>query len=300
MRGRALSAALFLAAALSAAAQEPASRGDSYLIPQTIFVGDRGRLVVPLGQAFMGVEAFVRSSSPELPVSRDLAVSRIELEHRNGNARLLIDFIPYAPGPLPLPPIVVPASPEPLTVTGLEVSVASILAPQEAFLSDPASPLTVPGTGFIVYGAAAAFLVLLSTGIGGSLWGRKHFASFRERFRRRRLLRSMKRFLIRLRSESQREGKGQGELFSLLSGEFREFLSYFTQINCRVLTPGEFKGIRLSPAENLNGNYLCDLFSRWEIIRFSGSRIGRDDLLAVLDELRLYISELDRSEKAAS
>jgi hypothetical protein len=248
----------------------------------------------------MGVEAFVRSSSPELPASRDLAVSRIELEHRNGNARLLIDFIPYAPGLIPFPLIVVPASPEPLMVTGLEVSVASILAPQEAFLSDPASPLAVPGTGFIVYGAAAAFLALLAVGIGGSLWGRKHFASVRERFRRRRLLRSMRRFLIRLRSESQERGGGsQRELFSLLSGEFREFLSYFTQVNCRVLTPGEFKGLRLSPAENLNGNYLCDLFRRWEALRFSGFRIGTEDLLAVLDELRFYVGELDRAEKAA-
>ncbi|MDR2619341.1 MAG: hypothetical protein LBC62_10765 [Treponema sp.] len=299
MRSPALCAAIFLVAALFAAAQESASTGDSYLIPQTIFVGDRGRLVVPLGQAFMGVEAFVRTSFPELPASRELAVSRVELEHRNGKARLLIDFIPYSPGLISFPPIVVPASPEPLRVAGLEVSVASILAPQEAFLSDPASPLTVPGTGFIVYGAAAALLVLLSAGIGGSLWGRKHFASFRERFRRRRLLRSMRRFLVRLRSESQARRGGEGELFSLLSGEFREFLSYFTQVNCRVLTPGEFKGLRLSPAENLNGNYLCDLFRRWETLRFSGSRVGQDDLLAVLDELRVYISELDRAEKAA-
>jgi hypothetical protein len=296
--------AALLGMALSAAAQEaPAggAREDPYLIPQTIFVGDRGRLVVPLGQAFMGAGAFVRSAKEELPSAPDLTISRIELEHRNGNARLLIDFIPYVPGFVSFPPIVVPASPDPLMVTDLEAAVASILTPQESSLADPAAPLAAPGTGFIVYGAAAGILSLFFLGIGGSLWGRKHFASFRERFRRRRLLRTMERFLLRLRAESLGERPSpQGELFSLLSGEFRGFLSYFTGVNCRVLTPGEFRELKFSPADVIDGNYLCDLFRRWEALRFSGSRVGRDDLLAVLDELRDFIRELDRTERAAS
>jgi hypothetical protein len=202
-----------------------------------------------------------------------------------------------------LPVIEVPSSQ--LKVSGLECSVASILSPQEASLAEPAAPLTVPGTGLLIYGAAAGILFIIFLGIGGSIWGRKHFSSFREKWRRRRLLRVMERFLARLRTES--EGGSihrQTELFSLLSGEFREFLSILTGVNCRILTPPEFREVSLSAGDLLKGDYLCDLFRRWETLRFSGSAIGRGDLLKVLDELHEFIISLvpsaEAKEKAVS
>lgn len=273
---------------------------DSYLLPQTIFVGDRGRLVTPLGQVYMAAEPFVYTTPDKIPQGEDVVVSRIELEHRNGSARLLIDFIPYAPGTVHFPPVTIPISgSDPLTVTGLSAQVASILRPQEASLSGPAAPLTVPGTGIVVYGTAAAVLVVLLTAAGMGIWGRKRFAAYRERFRKRRLLRAMDRYLRRLGAENNAAGVfRQGELFSELSGEFREFLSLFTGINCRVLTPSEFGDLR-TPAE-LSGVYLRDLFKRWEILRFSGKKIGQKDLSAVLDEVKGFIVGLDKAEKAAS
>jgi hypothetical protein len=281
-------------------AQDNQKAETPYLIPQTIFVGDRGRLVVQLGQAFLGADAFVHTAPELLPKADDLVITRIELEQRNGNVRLLIDFIPYAPGIVTFPVIEIPSSvEEPLRVSGLTASVASILSPQEASLAEPAAPLTVPGTGLLVYGAAAGILFLAILGIGGSIWGRKHFSAFREKWRRRRLLRVMERFLRRLRAES--EGGSlhrQMELFSLLSGEFREFLSIFTGVNCRILTPVEFRD--LTAGDTLKGDYLCDLFRRWETLRFSGSKIGRGDLLQVLDELNEFVLSLAKTEKAAS
>jgi hypothetical protein len=284
---------------------DPSPRGnggavDSYLLPQTIFVGDRGRLVKPLGQAYMAARPFVYAAPDTIPPAEDMVISRIELEHRNGSARLLIDFIPYVPGTVSFPPVIIPIDgSEPLTVTGLTVQVASILRPQEASLSGFAAPLTVPGTGIVVYGAAAVVLVFLLAAAGMGIWGRKHFTAFRERFRKRRLLRAMARYLRRLGAESNSAGIfRQGELFSELSGEFREFLSLFTGINCRALTPSELGGIH-APAE-VSGMYLCDLFRRWEILRFSGKKIGREDLSAVLDEVRGFIISLDKAERAAS
>jgi hypothetical protein len=280
--------------------QETGGYGDSYLLPQTIFVGDRGRLVKPLGQAYMTARPFVYTAPDKIPTGENIVINRIELEHRNNSARLLIDFIPYAPGIVNFPPVIIPVdNGESLAVTGLTVRVASILRPQEASLSGPAAPLTVPGTGIVVYGTAAAVLVLLLTAAGMGIWGRKHFAVYRERFRKRRLLRTMDRYLRRLGAEIDSAGViRQGELFSELSGEFRGFLSFFTGINCRVLTPAEFSGIP-APAE-VSGMYLCDLFKRWEILRFSGKKIAREDMSAVLDELSRFILGLDKAERAAS
>jgi hypothetical protein len=295
--------------------QEEDTSKNSYLIPQTIFVGDRGRLVIPLGPSFAGAEPFIRFSPDaenRAASPLDLVITRIELEQRAGNsalpARLLIDFIPYAPGRLLFPAITIPASPEPLAVSGFSVTVASILKPQEASLAESAAPLAAPGTGLIIYGSSAAILVLLIVCICGALWGRRHFSYFREHFRRRRLLRTMERFLKHIKVESSAGGTGhQVELFSLLSGEFREFLSLFTGENCRVLTPGEFRHFTLFKMEDmpenlpdvLKGDYIADLFHRWELLRFSGSPVGQNDVLLAMEELRSFIGALFLAEHAA-
>ncbi|MDR2076663.1 MAG: hypothetical protein LBP61_07010, partial [Desulfovibrio sp.] len=160
-------------------AQDTGSPGsqDAYLIPRTIFVGDRGRLVVPLGQAFTAAEAFVRSAAGELPEAADVVITRIELENRNGSPRLFIDFIPYAPGVLSLPALVIPVpGGKTLELSGLKAAAASVLAPHETALSAPALPLSAPGTGLIIYGTAAGILCVLFLGLGLSVWGRRNFA----------------------------------------------------------------------------------------------------------------------------
>jgi hypothetical protein len=265
---------------------------DAYLVPQTIFVGDKGRLVVPLGQAFMAAEAFVRSASGELPETADLAITRIEMENRNGSPRLLIDFIPYAPGVLALPALKIPVpGGEPLELSGLKVTAASILAPGETALSPPASPLPAPGTGLIIYGTAAGILIVLFLSLGLSVWGRRNFAFFWARFKRRRLLRIMARFLRRLDAESRAgKTKSPGEYLSMLSGQFREFLSLFTGTDCRPLTAGEFLTL------SFYGDFLCAFFRRCDRLRFSGNGIERRDLAAELEEVRSFIGILVQAE----
>ena len=207
-------------------------QAEAYLVPQTVFVGDRGRLVVPLGQLFAGEEAFVREAPGELPKTGDLVINRIELEKRSGTPRLLIDFVPFAPGILTLPDIVPSKRPlsrlelETLTVRGLKAEIASILVSGDSSLSNLALPLNAPGTGLVIYGGAAGILLALFLGIGVSFWGRRHFSELLERFRRRRLLRAIKRFLIRMGAQASRKKDDEAAgLFAILSGEFREFLT---------------------------------------------------------------------------
>jgi hypothetical protein len=285
------------------------SRTESpYLLPQTIFVGDSGRLVVPLGRSFASVEAFVRETSAGLPESPDLVITRLELEHRGEITRLFIDFVPYAPGLLSFPPLEFQAGDETLTVTGLEAQVASILVPSQTALSEPVPPMAVPGTSLLVYGTAALVLCVLFIGIGGSLWSRRHFRELWERFRRRHLLRAMSRFLRRLEQEGGTEKKGNPVYYlTLLSGELREFLSLFTGINCRPLSAGEF--VELTPdcyshsaasSPLLTPEFLRDLFRSWDTLRFSGRNIDKIDLFLALEQTKQFIAALDRAEKERS
>jgi hypothetical protein len=276
-----------------------------YLVPQTIFVGDSGRLVVPLGRAFARITPFILDVPDKLPETPDILIRRLELERRGGATRLLIDFIPYAAGVLSIPDLEI-LSPgegtEPLVLSGLEVQVASILNPSQMTLSGPAAPIAAPGTSFLIYGTIIVVILLLSMGIGISLWGRRHFRDLLELFRRRRLIRAMGRFLRCLRQECSLEKEGDpGYYLTLLSKELREFLSLFSGINCRSLTPGEFLELPLSQtALTLGPVYLCWLFQTWETLRFSGQKMEMPEMFMALDEIERLIVALEKEEKEKS
>ena len=299
-----LLAAFLLLFAPGAPAQS--SRTDQpYLVPQTIFVGDPGRLVVPLGRTLTGINPFVVEDPEKLPDTPELRIRRLELERRGGNSRLLIDFIPYAPGTLYLPALeILPPGDdtEALVVTGLELQVASILTPSQMTLSEPASPLAVPGTSFLIYGTMLILLLFLCLGIGVTLWGRRNFRELLEHYHRRRLIRAMTKFLRCLRQECGFEKEGnEGYYLTVLSGEFREFLSLFTGINCRSLTPGEFLELPLSQkALALGPVYLCWLFRTWDTLRFSGKGMEMADIFEALAEIERLIAALDKEERERS
>jgi len=273
-----------------------------YLVPQTIFVGDSGRLVVPLGRAFARITPFILDVPEKLPETPEIMIRRLELERRGGATRLLIDFVPYAAGTLSLPDLEIQSpgeGTEPLVLSGLEVQVASILNPSQMTLSGPASPIAAPGTSFLIYGTIVFVILFLGLGIGISLWGRRHFRELWEMFRRRRLIKAMTKFMRCLRQECTLEKEGDaGYYLSLLSKEFREFLSLFSGINCRSLTPGEFLGLPLSQtALALGPVYLCWLFQNWETLRFSGQKMEMAEMFMALDEIERLITALDKEEK---
>ena len=276
-----------------------------YLLPQTIFVGDPGRLVVPLGRAYAGIDAFVLEDPQKLPETPEMTIRRIELERKGGGSRLLIDFIPYASGLVSFPPLelfsveALPMGAVFPTLTGLEVQVASILSPSQMFLSEPASPLAVPGTSLLIYGTILLLLFVLALGIAGSLWSRRHFRELWDRFRRRQLLRGMTKFLRRLKQECGLEKDGKAAVYlTRLSGEFREFLSLFTGINCRSLTAREF--LELPFDSVIDSTFLCRLFRSWDTLRFSGRGMEMEEMFAALGEMDKFVAKLDRAEREKS
>jgi hypothetical protein len=282
----------------------PASsqEGDApYLIPQTIFVGDKGRLVVPLEPGMVeaaGVKnTTIRDSG--LPRSTDLVINRVELERRGTSSRLLIDFQAFTPGRITLPPIEITFKENGAsrTFTGLEITVSSILQVEQQgmVLSGPAAPLIAPGTIALIYGTILGIILLLLALTLTGFKGRTRLRDFAEGWRRRRVIRAMGKSLKRLRDmETGREG----EILETLSGEFRTGLGVLTGMNCRAMVPREFlalpalgEGYALSPAA------LSELFRRCDTLRFSGTGIEQGAVVSLLDEFKEMTLLLEAAEK---
>jgi hypothetical protein len=272
----------------------------SYLIPQTVFVGDAGRLVLPLGLVFAGVKGAVVDAPEALPRAKDLVISRIELENRGTNPRLLVDFIAYAPGIVELPPVKIAS----FTFTDLQIRIASILETEEnsPVLSGPETPLAAPGTSTLIYGTVLGFILLFLVLITGILWGLPWVWLYRQGVRRRRILRAMDRILRQQRNNLLKRKAGEEKLILVrISSEFRSFLALITGENCRALVPREFIGLPLpaSGEKSLSGQFLAEIFRDCDALRFSGCAIGGPEVLAIIDRIKVFIDALDRAEGEA-
>jgi hypothetical protein len=266
-----------------------------YIIPQTIFVGDKGRLVFPLGSAFAETESAVIQTA-DLPRSADLVISRVELERRGASARLLIDFQAYVPGLIVFPPIEIASH----VFTGLEVNISSILSIERRgmVLSGPAEPLAAPGTAVMIYGTILGIILLfLSLALGG-FWGKTRLSSFAERIRRRRVIRAMGRILKRLWNAGTDKTDKNRETLETLSREFRTFLGILTGTNCRAMVPREFLTLpALGTGYGLSPSALSELFRHCDTLRFSGAAIGKDAVFNLLEEFRELTDLLGAAEK---
>jgi hypothetical protein len=272
--------------------QTVSGTAEPYTIPQTIFVGDKARLALPLGSAFAGTDPEV-IRGPLLPRSGDLAITRVELEKRGAAAMLLVDFQAYLPGRISLPPIEIASH----TFAGLEVTISSILSVerQGMILSAPAEPLAAPGTAALIYGAILGIILLFLALALGGVWGRTRLRSFAERLKRQRVIRAMGRTLKRLRAASP---GGDLAIPETLSRDFRVFLGILTGINCRAMVPGEFLALdSLAPGAGLRPETVADLFRRCDTLRFSGEGMEREAVFALLDDFKSLTGLLAAAEK---
>jgi hypothetical protein len=276
-------------------------RGEAYLIPQTVFVGDLGRLALPLGAALPGagnvVGTTVLDDPGGLPSAPGLIISRVELENRGETRRLIVDFRAFTPGVIELPPIEIAS----LTFTGLTVTVASILEAEgnALVLSEPAPPLVIPGTMGMIYGTALGIVVFIAGFVLLALRGGPVFRRWRERFRRRYVIRSMGKVLRYLRAALDKGGQGKApEVLDKLSTEFKTFLGLFTGTNCRAMAGEEFLFL-VSLTPDPSGPFLRDFFRRCDVLRFSGVEIAGGDVAELLDQVRDFIGKMEKHKKNA-
>jgi hypothetical protein len=286
-------------------AREP--RTDSYLIPEIVYVGDRARLVVQLEAEFAGAEPFTLEDPPELSRQGEIRIHRLELDYRRGSReaggdasgsagaagrpRLLVDFTPYSPGLIELPPLPLGGG---AGIGGLRVSIASVLesGKDPLVLSEPALPLSPPGSLSLVLAATLGSLLLLLGGAGGAFWARKNLGGFLETRRKRRLVALMRKTERRFRRELSGGGGDCRAVLGLVSAEFRDFLGRFTGYNCLAMSAGEFFALPLfSPDEASLGPFFRNL----DRLRYSGGNPETADVRGVLDELRGFTLLLEKT-----
>ncbi|MDR2783765.1 MAG: hypothetical protein LBB48_08025 [Treponema sp.] len=247
-----------------------------YLIPQTVFVGDKATLIVPLGTAD---ENFQPQSidAPETP--GELVLHKITLERKGDNAQLAVEFTAYTAGEIAFPVIQAPGFPD---FTGLKVVIASILDPSSMTLSAPVSPLLAPGTTSLIYGSIAMAIMLLIFTVGLRFFWTNRFLSVRQRLFRRFLVIGMKAFIARLRKQPEKDA------LDLLSAQFRRFLTRFTGIDCLAISAAEFAGLE-------HGVPLSIMFRKWDTLRFNVESVSPSDIINALDDAYTYITTLDKT-----
>jgi hypothetical protein len=271
----------------------------AYLIPPAVYVGDMAGLILPLPglAADSAADIILAPDSPDFPSDPDFDFHRILLERRLQGSRLLIEFSAFRPGLLELPPIEIGGE----RFTGLRVEIRSVIDSSGSGLelAGPASALAVPGTASMVYGTIAGLVLFAGFIVWLLLRGRRYLHILISKWKRRRLIISMKIIARRLYRTLLKNGKSR-ETLDRLSHEFRAFLSYFTGENCRAMTSRELEQMPVffeSDSEMLKGGFLGKLFRRCDELRFSGGAIAAEDVFPVLADLRSFLEALEKAEK---
>jgi len=272
---------------------------NAYLIPQTVYVGDRAELTIILQGTIHTSDTVLLPGAPAFPVSPDIEFHRIVLESRPAVSRLIIEFTPFAPGVLEFPVIEIGGR----YFGDITVEINSIIGEGEALvLSPPASLPAVPGSGFLIFCTISAVIMLVAFSLWMAVSGKSRLAKWLSFRKLRRLVFLMARAERRLRKMLQH--KNARSILDTLSSEFRSFLSLYTGENCRTMTAaevGQLSGSAFTelmpeknPDTNLRINFLGNFLMRCDDLRFGGNNIVPDDVQALLAELRVFLVSLDK------
>jgi hypothetical protein len=258
----------------------------AFLIPQTVFVGDEGRLVVPLPEnVLLAVKSniVVTGSLPfELPFNDDIIVKRVEIDVEARQA--LLDFMAFRPGAVDIPPIPAAGLP-PLTV-----SIASILERDgySTVLSPPEKPLAAPGTFALIIGGIAALIALAA--LVGLLvsYGPKHFQRLFEKMRVCFLRYKAKRAILAAENALVAGRMGMKESVAAVNEAFRNFLGAFYRKDYASYAAEDFLADR-----SFSDGAAYRIFADCDRLRFSEARIKRESVNAVVAKTLSYIGAMD-------
>jgi hypothetical protein len=287
---------LACALALAAFAFADGERADDsrapYQIPQTIYIGDHGRLVYPLNGFFLnqedGPSDFTPPTLPDSESPGDIIINGVEVIGEN----LIIDFQVFKTGIAQLPPIVISGE----TLSGLEVYVSSILEESGdlTILSPSAQPLNAPGTIWIIITIvlvvifAVAFLFLFVFKGGAFFSGLKH------QLRHRRIIHQTQKAIKKLKINLDRENIGAQTALAGIANELRLFLDNYFNIHCRAMAPPEFLKLSIpdSLASEYSANYFYEFFMKCDTIRFSGAAVSEDEVREIIAEVETLVASV--------
>jgi hypothetical protein len=303
-----LAAFLFAQSAfLEKSDEQHAAHDGMYLVPQTLYIGDRGRLVLPLGTAYAEIEDIIITETNLLPISDEIVISRMEIETQSGNPRLIVDFRSYVTGIAAFPILKIGT----YEFAGITVYINSLLETDGGrVLSKAAPPLQIPGTLSLVYGSIIGIVLFLLILIMFVFQGIPYLRMIMVKRQRRFAFRVFKKSIQKIRNAVMKNDVSANELLAKASHDFRIFLSFFTKMNCLSLVPKEF--LHLSAMMNqheLSGGevYIFEhaeqiyyLFTSCDELRFSGNNYETERILHVLDDMSRFCAAFESSEKVSS
>ena len=261
----------------------------NFQIPQSVYVGDRAVLVLPLPE-YKGADI---EADAGILSSEELVLHRIAIENRQGHSRLVVEFTAYVTGNLYIPAFELAG----MRFNTLQIEISSVLeegAP--AVLSEFAGPVLMHGTGFFIFSVIAIFVLLIISIIWFRIKGRFLFSKWFSEQKLLRLIKAMRKSEKRIR-KALNSGTDKQFILDRISSELRLFLSLFTGINCRSMIPCEFEQM----AENVflaacapvfPADFLIRFFVQCDKIRFSIEEINTADILNLLCEMRNFLDEL--------
>ncbi|MDR1126669.1 MAG: hypothetical protein LBL06_00920 [Treponema sp.] len=262
-------------------AQEP------YMVPQTVYVGDKAVLITPLGASLIG--GVVEPMSIEPPAPTDgLVVHRIAVERQKDEIRLVVEFTAFKTGVIELPPITAPGFTDEFH---LSVTIASLLSPSTMSLSPPAPPLAVSGTAALLYGTSISLILVILLGVSARMFLIRQFLSVSVSFRNRLLIFHIKRHL-----DDGRKNPHKDRILDNLAAEFRLFLSRFFGIDCSSLTADEFSYFPLSSFGSIpdcpQSPDLRTIFRRLDSFRFNAEGVNSDNVLIFIEDVWAFVEKL--------
>lgn len=246
------------------------------LVPRDVYVGDEAELSFDVSYSPLSLSSgqTLSINPSSLKQTADATVLACSVVERDGRAAITIRFIPWASGTLSLPDVSFGKT----VVSPPSVSVATLLDDSTTALSPPRSPLLIPGTTFILYGAGAGALTLtLALALFVSRVRARAALSPRARGRSRR----MRRFQRELALLSRRSTRlSSAEWYRRHSAALRDYLGdYFTlgQTRERSCTGEDFSALCLSLRDVLSEGsaeearvVIRGLFSDADAARFGG------------------------------
>ncbi|MDR1095543.1 MAG: hypothetical protein LBL31_04080 [Spirochaetaceae bacterium] len=275
----------------------------AFLVPRTVFVGDEGRLVVPLegvspstGQANVVI-------TDRLPFNENIIVKRVEIDARA--KQLLIDFVAFKPGVLEIPPIGGLEEINMMNIIGtldtldssdttgaantinaievlpLKVEIASILEHEgySIILSPPEKPLAAPGTFALITGGTAALAALAAMIVFLTANGPKRFHRIFEKVRVRLLIHRTKRAVLKTQNALMAGRVGTKEGVAIVGAAFKSFLSAFYRKDYASYSAEDF----LSDVLFRDGA-AYRIFAVCDKLRFSPVSIEQNDVQALVEK----------------
>ncbi|GHU26503.1 hypothetical protein FACS1894172_00900 [Spirochaetia bacterium] len=265
-----LCAVLLISVSVYVFSQEP------FLIPQNVFVGDRAKLMIPSEN----VQKWEQTM--DLPRSPELHIHRISGE----KGYIVIDFTAFSPEIVEIPPIPLPNG---TILTGLTVSISSILNDDSMLLSGPSAPLLIPGTQTFFLILTVFILILCIVAVSNTTQGKHFFYKIGKQLQQRWFLHKLKRITAELYNTGYTDQKS----LDRLSTELRNFLTLWTGIDCRVLSAEEF--ISVETDQELFGTMVSGIFNHCDEIRFGGLPVEPEKLHTMINSVQDLVDKIEKN-----